>query len=208
MAWYCLARYGMVYGVVRRADIYMVLPGGHDGMVYGAVWRAWHGYLLWPGRAWPGICIGLAKCGIAYVIVWWGMAWYMVWPVGYDTVYRKAWRGMARCMVWPCGHGMVYGRAWWSLAWYMIWHGIWYGLARYGMIYDIAWRAWYCMEMYGMVWPGGHGMIRPGEVWHGIWKCLCEFHVYGIALGYGPVHMWRSRCQLEVLFTRTGPFHK
>ena len=115
-------------------------------------------------------------------------------------------------MVWLCGHGMVYGRAWRSLAWYMIWHGIWYGMARYGMIYDIAWRAWhgiwYCMEMFGMVWPGGHGMIRPGEVWHGIWKCLCEFHVYGIALGYGPVHMWRSRCQLEVLFTRTGPFHK
>ena len=84
------------------------------------------------------------------------------------------------------GHDMVYGIAWRVMAWYMVlpgelWHGILYGLA--GM-------AWY--------------MIRSGEVWHGMCKCLCEF----IALGYGPVHMWRSRCQLEVLFTRTGPIHK
>ena len=34
-----------------------------------------------------------------------------------------------------------------------------------------------------------------------------NFMFYGIALGYGPVHMWRSRCQLEVLFTRTEPVH-
>ena len=37
-----------------------------------------------------------------------------------------------------------------------------------------------------------------------------NFMFYGIALGYGPVHKWRSRCQLKVLFTRTqveGPLH-
>ena len=33
---------------------------------------------------------------------------------------------------------------------------------------------------------------------------ICMF--YSIALGYGPVHMWRSLCQLEVLFTVQGPF--
>ena len=27
-----------------------------------------------------------------------------------------------------------------------------------------------------------------------------NFMFYGVALGYGPVHMLRSRCQLEVLF--------
>ena len=27
-----------------------------------------------------------------------------------------------------------------------------------------------------------------------------NFLFYGIALGYGPVHMWRSQCQLEVLY--------
>ena len=72
------------------------------------------------------------------------------------------------------------------MTWYMVspgelWHGILYGLA--GM-------AWY--------------MISPGEVWHGMCKCLCEI----IALGFGLIHMWRSRCQLEVLFTGTGPIHK
>ena len=35
-----------------------------------------------------------------------------------------------------------------------------------------------------------------------------NFMFYGIALGYGHVHMWRGRCQMEVLFTRTGPVHK
>ena len=35
-----------------------------------------------------------------------------------------------------------------------------------------------------------------------------NFMFYDIALGSGPVHMWRSRCQLGVLFTRTGPVHK
>ena len=35
-----------------------------------------------------------------------------------------------------------------------------------------------------------------------------NFMFYGIALGYGPVHIWRSRCQLEILFIRTGPVHK
>ena len=48
-------------------------------------------------------------------------------------------------------------------------------------------------------------MIRPGEVLHGMCKCLCEF----IALGYGPVHVekpmsvggpvhtYRTRSQVE-----------
>ena len=51
------------------------------------------------------------------------------------------------------------------------------------MVYGMAWRvmAWY------IVWPGRHGMVYD-KVWHGMCKCLCEF----IALGYGPVHMWRS----------------
>ena len=35
-----------------------------------------------------------------------------------------------------------------------------------------------------------------------------NFMFYGIALGYGPVHMRRSQCQLEVLFTCNGPVHK
>ena len=42
---------------------------------------------------------------------------------------------------------------------------------------------------------------------------VCEnvyvnFMFYGIALGYGPVHMRRMRCQLEVLFIHTGLLHK
>ena len=35
-----------------------------------------------------------------------------------------------------------------------------------------------------------------------------NFMFYGITLDYGPVHMWRSRCQFEVLLTHTGPVHK
>ena len=35
-----------------------------------------------------------------------------------------------------------------------------------------------------------------------------NFMFYGIALGYGPVHMWRNRCQFEVLSTRTGPVRR
>ena len=31
--------------------------------------------------------------------------------------------GMAWYMVWPIGYGMVYGMAWWA------WHGMWYSLA-------------------------------------------------------------------------------
>ena len=38
-------------------------------------------------------------------------------------------------------------------------------------------------------------------------NAYANFRYYGTALGYGPVHMWRSRCQLAVLFTRTGPVH-
>ena len=166
---------------------------------------------------------------MVYVLAWWGMAWYMllsggygmVWPVGHDIVYRMAWRG--RHGTW---YGMVYGMAWrvWhsigyglpDMAWHMvwpseIWHGIWYRLV--GMVYGMTWRgmAWY------IVWPGGHGMvyvIKSGEVWHIMWKCLCEFHVLWHCLGLwyrshveklmsvgSPVHTYRTRSQVE------GPLH-
>ena len=58
------------------------------------------------------------------------------------------------------------------------WHGILYGLA--GM-------AWY--------------MIRPGEVWHGMWKCLCEFHVLWHCLG-----LW-SRSHVERPMSNGSPVH-
>ena len=60
-----------------------------------------------------------------------------------------------------------------------LWHGI---------LYDLAGMAWY--------------MIWPGEVWHGLCKCLCEC----IALGYGPVHIWRRRCQLRFCSHVKDPF--
>ena len=165
--WYCLARNRKVYCVAWRADMYMGWSSGH-----GMVW-----YMVWPGRASYGICIGLASCRMVYVIVWWGMAWYMIWPVGHDTVYRMAWRGMARYMIWLCRHGMVYGMSWRGLAWYMIWpagHGIWYGLVRYGMVYDISpgghgmvyGMAWRCMAWH-IVWPGGHDMVYD-KAWRGM----------------------------------------
>ena len=55
-------------------------------------------------------------------------------------------------------------------------------------------------------------MMRPGEVWHGMWKCLCEFLVLWHCLGSrshveepmpvgDPVHAYRSRSQVE------GPLH-
>ena len=100
------------------------------------VWRSWHG--LWYGLAdmtwymvcsyehgivygmtrWAshGICIGLARCGRVYVSVWWGMAWYMVWPVGHYIVHRMAWR------VW---HGIWYSIV--CMAWHMVWPGEFWG---------------------------------------------------------------------------------
>ena len=85
------------------------------------------------------------------------------------------------------------------------------------MVYDIAWRAWHGMALRGMawyiVWHYGHKwyMIRPGEVWHGMWKC---FHVVWHCLGQwsrshvekpmpveGPVHTYRTRSQVG------GPLH-
>ena len=53
-------------------------------------------------------------------------------------------------MAWQAWHCLWYGLA--GMAWYLIWpgrawHGIWYYLGRHGMIY-------------GMVWPGGHGMVN------------------------------------------------
>ena len=56
----------MVYGVARRADMYMVLPGGHDSIVYGVVWRAWH-----------GICYGPVEHGLVFVLALRSVAWHM-----------------------------------------------------------------------------------------------------------------------------------
>ena len=82
---------------------------------------------------------------------------------------------------------MVYGMALWA------WHGIWYGMA---------WRG---LALY---------RIRPGEVWHGMWKCLYEFHVLWHCLGLwsrshvekpmsvgDPVHTYRTHSRIE------GPSH-
>ena len=46
--WYCLARYGIAYGVAGQRDMYMVWPGGHC-MVYAMVYRACHD--IWSGMA-------------------------------------------------------------------------------------------------------------------------------------------------------------
>ena len=121
-----------------------------------------------------------------------------------------AWRGMGWYMVWPGGMACIwYGLA--GIAWYMVWPMAWRDMALYMkspgghgiMVYGMAWRgmAWY------IVWLGGHGMVYD-KTWRGVRKLLYEFHGLGIVLGCGPVHMWRSRCQLEVLFIGTGPVHK
>ena len=65
------------------------------------------------------------------------------------------------------------------------------------MVYCMAWWGWY--------------VIRPGEVWHGMCECLCEFHVLWNCLGLwsrshveklmsvgGPVHTYRTRSQVEI----------
>ena len=56
------------------------------------------------------------------------------------------------------------------------------------MVYGMAWRTsdgtWYGLAMYVMV--GG----KANDI------------------GYSPVHTWSGRCQLEVLFTVTGPVYK
>ena len=64
----------------------------------------------------------------------------------------------------------------------MVWPGeVWPDIH---VVYDLTGMAWY--------------IIWSGEVWHGMWKCVyVNFMFYGISLGYSPVHMWRSRCQLE-----------
>ena len=68
---------------------------------------------------------------------------------------------------------MVYSMAW------RVCHGIWYGLARYGIAYGVAWQD----DMY-MVGPGRHGMVMVWSVgyvmtydvvwraWHGNWYGL------------------------------------
>ena len=71
---------------------------------------------------------------------------------------------------------MAYDMAWRNMAWYMISPG------GHNMVYGMAWSGvtWY------IVWPGGHGMVYR--------TAYVNFMFYSIALGYGPVHMWRSRC--------------
>ena len=69
----------------------------------------------------------------------------MMWPCGHDM--DRLWLG-EHGRVLLGGPDMVYGMSWRE------WHGIWYCLARYGMVYGVAWRD----EMY-MVWPGGHDMV-------------------------------------------------
>ena len=77
------------------------------------------------------------------------------------------------------GHDIIYAISWRAS------HGIWYGLADF---------AWY------MVWPD--------EVCDGIWKGIV-LHALRYCHGlYSPVHTWSGPCQLEILFTRTGPVHK
>ena len=53
------------------------------------------------------------------------------------------------------------------------WDGIWYGLARYCMVFDIAGghdivygMAWRVMTWY-IVWPGRHGMVYD-KAWQGM----------------------------------------
>ena len=111
-------------------------------------------------------------------------------------------------MVWPCGHGMVYGMA------CRAWHGIWYGLARYCMVYDIAGghdmvygMAWRVMAWY-IVWPGRHGMVYD-KAWRGMagymqmlmWiYCLglwSRSHVEKPMSVGGPVHTYRTHSQVK-----------
>ena len=86
MAWYMVFSGEVLdpYGVALQDDMYMVWPGGH-GMVFGMVYRACYdmvrsgGHGIVNGMAWwasHGICTGLARYGMVYVIVWWGFAWY------------------------------------------------------------------------------------------------------------------------------------
>ena len=84
-----------------------------------------NGIALWASHC---ICIGLARYGMVYVIVWWGMAWYGL----SDMTWYIIWPGEVCYMIWPCGHGMVYGMAWRVLALYRIWpagHDMAYGMA-------------------------------------------------------------------------------
>ena len=97
-----------------------------------------------------------------------------------------------------------------------LWHGIRYGLARFGMVNDMA--CWHGMAWH-MVWPGEvwhyilYGLadmawyiITPGEVWHGMWKCLCEFHVLWHCFGLWSRAdvSWRSNSLIQDPFTSRG----
>ena len=96
------------------------------------------------------------------------------------------------------------------------WHGIWYGLARYCMVYDIAGRhdmvygmAWRVMAWY-IVWPGRHGRVY-GKAWRGMaWYVQMLMWIYCLGLWSrshvekpmsvgGPVHTYRTHSQVKWL---------
>ena len=101
-------KHGMVYDIALRAwhglcsglvgmAWYMVLLG-EPGMVYVMYLQAWHG--IWYCLARHGIAYGVAwQDDMHMVCIWYGlsgMAWYMVWSIGYVMTYdvvRRAWHG-------------------------------------------------------------------------------------------------------------------
>ena len=116
---------------------------------------------------------------MVYDMAWRGLAWYMIWPIGRGMAYSMAWRDMPWYMISPGGHGMVYGMTWRGMAWYIVWP------CGDGIVYDNACR---------------------GMAWYVEMLINVNFMCYGIALGYGPVHMWRSRCQLAANSHIQDPF--
>ena len=80
MAWFMqwLGGHGMVYSILL----------GGPGMVYGMSLRAWHGI------AWR--CMGLHMVWLGRMTCIWyglaGMAWFMVWSIGYVMTYDVVWR--------------------------------------------------------------------------------------------------------------------
>ena len=81
------AWHGLCSGLVGMAW-YIVLLGG-PGMVYDMSLRAWHGI----GIAWRGMGLHMVWLG-RMTCIWYGlagMAWYMVWSVGYVVTYDVVW---------------------------------------------------------------------------------------------------------------------
>ena len=86
------------------------------------------------------------------------------------------------------------------------WHGIWYGLARYCMVYDIAGghdmvygMAWRVMAWY-IVWPGKQGMVYD-KVWRGMaWYVQMPWAMVPFTCGEADV-IWRSCSHVQDPFT-------